>query len=395
MTRIAGVLKARLPLRPPSLAFTALAIAGLHGFYVLATGIQVSSDTKAYAFWSARLVETGFDFAHALSQADPEFPALLYVGFTTLVALLRLAFGEGWASALVAVNFAAHVALGVLIVRLAVRAGGGAAAGWTALLLFLGCHGIVKWVPYLLSDSSFVALAFATFSLAAARILGDARGWLKVAPPAAAGIFYRPTGIVLVPDLVLSWWLSRKRAPRLSRGGATLLLLAATVGGVLLFAWLMRDPSRWPFATLSKAFAGVARSYAAGEIVNGRAETYHAPPQVLVDYLLISADRFVHFFAIGARDHSLLHWIGSAAFFVPAYALAAWLGLVLWRGDTELPPAERRVFVAAGGAVLAYALFHALVLVDYDWRYRLPVLPHLILLASGGAADLARRAARR
>jgi hypothetical protein len=49
------------------------------------------------------------------------------------------------------------------------------------------------------------------------------------------------------------------------------------------------------------------------------------------------------------------------------------------------------VFLAAFGALLSYAIFHALVQVDFDWRYRIPILPHLILLAAGGLADLARR----
>jgi hypothetical protein len=53
------------------------------------------------------------------------------------------------------------------------------------------------------------------------------------------------------------------------------------------------------------------------------------------------------------------------------------------------------VFLAAAGAVLAYAVFHGLVQVDFDWRYRLPVIPHLILLAAGGIAVLGRGAAAR
>ena len=85
----------------------------------------------------------------------------------------------------------------------------------------------------------------------------------------------------------------------------------------------------------------------------------------------------------------------SLAFFLPVYALAGWLGIVLWRGNDGLGENQRRLFLASMGAVLAYASFHALVQVDFDWRYRLPILPHLILLAAGGAADLSRRARRR
>jgi hypothetical protein len=67
----------------------------------------------------------------------------------------------------------------------------------------------------------------------------------------------------------------------------------------------------------------------------------------------------------------------------------------LWRGRTGFAAPERKVFLAAFGAVLSYALFHALVQVDFDWRYRIPILPHLILLAAGGLADLARRGSAR
>jgi hypothetical protein len=78
------------------------------------------------------------------------------------------------------------------------------------------------------------------------------------------------------------------------------------------------------------------------------------------------------------------------AFFLPCYSLAAWLALALWRGRTAFGASERKVFLAAFGALFSYALFHGLVQVDFDWRYRVPVLPHLILLAAGGLADLVR-----
>ena len=74
--------------------------------------------------------------------------------------------------------------------------------------------------------------------------------------------------------------------------------------------------------------------------------------------------------------------------------MASWLAVALVRGDTAFARPERRVFLAAAGALLAYSVFHAFIQVDFDWRYRVPVLPHLILLAAGGAADLARRIRR-
>lgn len=378
----------------PTWMQAALAIAVLHGFYALWVGVLMAPDSLSYAYWSGRLVESGFDFRGLHAEADVGFPAALYALFATLLALLRLAVGEHWAGALVLLNFIAHVALGAVLVRLACRAAG-ALAGWFALILFLGCYDLLQWVNFVLSDATFVLLAFTTFTLAARRILGDARGWLKVAVPALAGIFYRPTGIVLLPDLLWSFYLSRRADLPPPRALVLAILALLVGGGVLAFAWLMQDPGRWPFQALSGAFRIVAQGYAEGEVISARFETYHAPPAALLDYVLISGDRFLHFFAPGAAGYGAAHWIVSAGFLLPCYALAIWLLASLWRKDSAFAAPERKLFAAAAGAVFAYASFHALVQIDFDWRYRTPIIPHLILLAAGGAADLARRAAAR
>jgi hypothetical protein len=311
--------------------------------------------------------------------------------FGTLLALLRLAFGGGWATALVALNFAAHVALAILIVGLAARVTRSGLAAWGALLLYLGCFDLLMWVPLVLSDSTFVLLAFTIFTLAAARILGDSKGWLAVLAPAAAGVFYRPTGMVLLPDLAWAIYLAKTKRPQLRRGPVLAALGIAIAALVLAFAWFAQDAGRWPFDSLSAAFDNVAAEYARGEVVSARPETYHSPPGALIGYILIAGDRFLHFFAIGAATFSAGHWLVELVFFLPCYALTLWLAVALWRGRTAFEAPERKVFLAAFGAVLSYAIFHALVQVDFDWRYRTPILPHLILLAAGGLADLARR----
>ena len=372
-----------------------LLIGACHGLYMLAAGVRMSPDSVAFAYWSARLVESGFDYRQVIAEASGGFPAILYALFGTVLALLRLAFGGGWATALIALNFAAHVALGLLVMRVAERATRSGLAAWGALLLYLGCFDLLMWVPFVLSDATFVLLAFAIFTLAAARILGDSKGWAAVLAPAAAGVFYRPTGMVLLPDLAWAIYLSKARGESLRRGPLLAALAFLVAAGALAFAWFVQAPERWPLDALSGAFRNVGAEYALGEVVSGRPETYHSPPAVLADYLLISADRFVHFFAIGTADFSAAHWLVELAFFLPCHALALWLAVALWRGRTRFAGPERKVFLAAFGAILSYALFHALVQVDYDWRYRIPILPHLILLAAGGLADLlGRRPAR-
>lgn len=377
--------------QPPSPLIVAMAVTVLHGAYSLSLGVIMAPDSRNYAYWSERLLDSGFAYGPLLTEAKVGFPAAPYALFATLLALLRLAFDEGWPTALVALNFAAHVGLGVGLVLLTHRLTGSGAAAWGALLLFLGCHDLLQWVNFVLADATFALLAFVIFVLASKRILGEARSWLGVALPTAAGIFYRPTGIVLVPAVVLAWMLSRKPKMFLRRGSVIGMTTVAAVAAAVSFAWLVQDPNRWPFGIFSNAFDIVGNGYRGGEVVNGRLETYHAPPSALPDYVLISLDRFVHFFAVGAAGYSPGHWLVSAGFLLPCYALAGWLLLAIWRGKTSFSMQQRKIFILAAGAILAFAAFHALVQVDFDWRYRTPILPHLILLSAGGIADLLRR----
>jgi hypothetical protein len=351
----------------------------------------MAPDSHGYAHWSARLIESGFDYPSIIAQASGGFPAILYALFGTLLAGLRLVFGSEWAAALVVLNFGTHVILGLLIVRLVARLTRNAPAAWGALLLYLGCFDLLMWVPFVLSDATFVLLTFGIFTLAAARILGTSQGWGRVVVPATAAVFYRPTGLVLLPDLAWAFYLSRSGRKNLRRQAIFTALAVAIPTAAFAFVWVIQEPSRWPLDALSTSFRIMAAEYSKGEVVSGRPETYHAPPAELIDYVIISADRFVHFFAIGARDFSVVHWVVEAAFFLPVYALTAWLGIALGRGRTTFEVRERKVFLAAFGALLSYAAFHALVQVDFDWRYRTPILPHLILLAAGGLADLMRR----
>lgn len=376
--------------RAPGFLAAFLLILVLHGAYVLWSGVRLSPDTQVYDYWAGRLIETGFDYGRLLGEVRSSYPAILYVLFATLAALLKWLFGPSWTLALVVLNWLAHAALGAMLARLAGRVAGPVAA-WTALLFYLGSFDIVQWVPFVLSDTSFILLIFAVFAMAAGRILSGRGGWLAVFAAATAAIFYRPTGIVLLPDLAWAYYLARSKGTRIARTRIVGFLCAAALGGALIFALLVQYPPALPDGTLSFTLAETAKGFRIGEIVHHRPETFHAVPASLADHLLIIADRFLHFFAPAASTFGVGHALVQYLFFLPCYGLGLWFIWLLLRGRTALAPPARDVAFAALGAVFAYAFVHALLQVDFDWRYRLPVIPHMILLAAAGASELVRR----
>lgn len=256
------------------------------------------------------------------------------------------------------------------------------------MALFLACQDVWQWSRFILSDSTFLLLAYAVFLMEARRLLGAARRWSPVFAASAGVSLFRPTGFLLFPITAWSYLLQLTRGcPRVRRLQVAGLCLCG-VGAMLVADWIVQDTHRWPFDAASQAVGAVAETYAKGQIVWDRLETYRAAPTQLADYWLISADRFVHFFAPFASGFSWAHVLLQLAFYVPTYALASLWVILLLRGASGAAKPERDVSLATVGAILFYAFFHAIMQVDFDWRYRLPITPHLIMLAGCGAASL-------
>jgi len=127
-----------------------------------------------------------------------------------------------------------------------------------------------------------------------------------------------------------------------------------------------------------------------GIVVNNRPYTYHKMPVSVIDYVLIIADKFLHFFAVFTRDYSLKHKIFNYLFFLPTYGLSLITLYEIFRRKSKLSPEEWNLTFLSVIFVIIFALFHSITILDYDWRYRLPCMPPLIVLAGIGSMQLRR-----
>lgn len=385
-------LRARGTKRPavPRSTLAFLVAAAVAGSLALGTGPIFAPDSAAYARGAERLIATGLDFPELAAAASTTYPAILYSLFLMLVVVLKLLFGAAWPAALIALNVLALAGTAALVVRASFVATGSAAAAWAALLLSVACFDLLHWGAFVLSDSTFIFVSFAVFALAADRIVRRAGSWAPVFALACVAAFYRPPGVVLLPAVAWAWFLARTSAGAL-RKVATAAAAVAGGAGSVMFAWVMQQPERWPVPMLAGTVKATAAQYAAGEVVSARLETFHAHPRSVADFTSIAADRLVHFFAFSASGFSVGHTLANAAFFFPAYALAAIALAAGATGRGGFSSGQRDVQLAAAAFIFLTAWFHALVQVDFDWRYRAPILPHLILLAAAGGAVALRR----
>ena len=412
---------ARLVASPARLAFALVLV--IHGALILLMGVKITPDSAAYSGWADILLAHHFNYAAFGREATSTFPPLLYSGFVSLVAVCKLLAGERWATVLVLLNLLADALTAALLVDAVCALTRRRLAWMGALGLYLVSFEILDWTRCALSDITFLLLSFAIFHLAARGLWTNERPRFQVATLLLLGaaVFYRPTGIVLVAPIVATLFMaagwrhlesSVSAAPspeepstdtrRRARFGlpAVVLGVCAVLTTVIFVVHgaLAQNPERWPLAFLKSTLRYNHAHYALGEIVYDRRETWHAPPVSLLDYAAVSADRFAHYFCFASRSFSRSHNALAALFFVPIYALAALGVRELLRRSTRIPSLLDpcgKVVLSSLLVVWSFAVFHALIQVDFDWRYRLPIVPHLDLLAAVGLAHLdSMRAAR-
>jgi len=374
----------------------ALVLAALFGAYVAWTGPVMTSDSAWYANAGRALVRGGFRPRALLDNVPETSLPVFYMGFSYLVAAAQFLFPAHWMPAIAVVNAVSLAATAYLAMRLVRRATASTLPVLVVFVLFAVMQDQFQWVPYVLSDSTFELLAFGVFALTV-HGYAAAEGARRYACFGAAGagavaaVFCRPPGLVLC-----AWVLFvLAAAPRGERArGAGLRRIA--IGGVVLcgvallaYAYLMAHGSGLG-APLGPAVETVRAGMAGGGVVDSRPETSIPPPRDALDFMALIAWRLVYFFVFWARGFSTAHNAVNTVVFVPVYLLTALALRHAFSARSRLPRAARDVAVLAALYVGAVALFQALTLLDYDWRYRLPAAPALIVLAAVGSQVLFR-----
>jgi len=381
----------------PLFGFAAMLV--VNALYLACKGVFIAPDSSFYMRGADQLVAAGFDFQAFLNDS-PAFGQ--YIGFVTWCAILKSIFGENWSAAVVGGNAVAN-ALTVAVLTNALRRTG---VCWQARLSTIGwcmiAFDLLVWSKGLLSDPTFLVLATSAVTISAgcvrplASSLSRQAGMLSLATVLSlAAICWRPTGIALVAPL--SVCVALRLLSQRFRFKRTFTLLATLVvveSGFLLFAHFMSEPESWPLPFAGGHISYTAHYYDDGQIVWKRYATYHAEPETLIDYHLITLDRLRYWFACYESEFSFAHKLYNCVFYIPLF-LGSTATLVAWtlRVFRNREQCDHLVTVQLS-MVLAYSAMHAMLQVDYGWRYRVPIIPCLMMLSAIALDDALRRRIR-
>jgi len=372
-----------------------VAVAVIYAVVAVRRGPVASSvDTATYARWADQLIALHFDYLAWARAIEFTVPPLAYAAWVTVVALLKLALGDSWLNGILALNLAAAVASVAIVLGLVARITERRLVVAAAAVSFLVAFELFLWIPYCLSDVTFMFLAVVMFAI----LLSGRR--IAAIAIAVLALAYRPTALPLLVVVVFAILAVRLRAAdaetRATAARRILMGIAAvTAIAVVLDAVLMSDPSRWPFPFLSSWIRELANEFHQGQVIYGRPETYHAPPAGFLDYVWVDLDRLRSFFLFTAQDFSREHDLANVAFFVPVYA--GWIVAMVAAARARADMSSREWWATVLGTVfvVSFCVFHSLQQIDFDWRYRLPCLPVLVLLGAIGWRRMVQQLWRR
>lgn len=150
----------------------------------------------------------------------------------------------------------------------------------------------------------------------------------------------------------------------------------------------MQHIDRWPVSFARRYLELIATHYAEGRIIDDRPELNLSQPTVYTNYIIIILTRMYYFFVFAIDAFSARHVIYNLLTFPPIYLLGLlfWVGEII-RPDVRMDQKIRVVGLTSTILIVLIVLFNSLLMIDYDWRYRAPAIPFMVILASLGVRN--------
>jgi hypothetical protein len=328
-------------------------------------------------------------------EVMPQAP-ISYLLFLLLLHVSDLIAGDNWIYAIVGINALIATATVLLLIRIGEVSGLSVAGIATIFGFSIFTWEAHQWISMSQSEAIFCLVSLITFLVihkaTTATSLKNAAGWWGLSLLLAIACqFTRPTSlpVLALVGFVFCVWLSTRQHSEDRLRRIFLFFIFALLGmvcvGIVVHAYIIFDPSIWQTPRLRELAEFFHIYHAKGWVVWVRPETYVSPPETITGYAEISFRRLIYFFWFIADDFSAGHKALNIIAFVPMYLLAVAGIFFTYRKKTNLP---RDLFIWSNIALI-YIIFvdayHAVTILDYDWRYRAATYPVLWLVAGIGA----------
>ena len=342
---------------------------------------MLSPDSYTYIRWAETLASLQFDYLTYFGESNEATP-YLYVIPVSVIALLQTTFGDAWQKAFHSMNalliaasiLASYLSLQALSVRPAIAAFG--------LLDAFFCVDFFVWPHYLLSDTIYVFFISLFLFIISLPGWSQSRAFISLLLTSLL-LLCRPTSpvycavglaVVIAKGCSCNSYINKSRF--VITGAALVVFGSAFFISVVNIAHIYPGLSHHV-----DVFASLAKT---GVVIHDRPDTFLGQPDGNYDLFILYLHRLAMFWNPYLTAFSLPHNVLNIA-----YTSALFTGVFAgWHAMRHMGDRARTAFLVILILCIAVSCFHALTIIDYDWRYRYPLQLPLLVCALIGIDSL-------
>lgn len=338
-------------------------------FYHINSGYYMSSDSRKFSALADNLIESDLNIFDFSVRVPPFFITIP----VSLIALFKTIFSDNWQHAFLLLNltllFFSIVIFSMTLLIVKVRP---FLIFFTLPLILLSVD-VMTWPRYILSDMIYAFFVILIIYFITKGIVENKFNYLLILLTLFLILITRPSSISAIFAIVFFITISNYKfflKPRIILTSIFILFFFVPLIFGLLYHFIELN-----FSENTQIEWWILSKIKIGMIIHDRPETWVNSPNSFKDVVYIYFLRLINFFNPYAVNFSITHNILNIF-----QVLIIILSIFIWLFFGGHMRTQDTLFFFILLLSFLIASFHSFILIDYDWRYRFPLILPLIML---------------
>ena len=364
----------RLNFSKENLYFSVLFFFLIIAYYNLNSGYIESSDSYRFSRWADSLIELKFNIIdfYKIEKADHRPHLFFFTVPVLLISLCKVIFLNYWQIAFAILNlvfiYLALIYFTKSLLLLGVRPN----------LIFISLPAIVLsvdiliWPKYILSDSSYAFLVFLANYFIIKSIYKDKFLYKELSFIIFLLLASRPTSIPIIYAILFFIMIYKLHIFSVHKNILLFIFFLFFSTPIILGVFYQLIDLNLNQIPKVDFLTSMVKK---GMIIHDRPETWVDVPDSFLDIIYIYFLRFVNFFNPYAETFSIVHILLNVF-----QTFLIILSILIWSIFGNVIKSYNKIFLFVIILSFSVAAFHSFTLIDYDWRYRFPLILPLLTL---------------
>ena len=349
-------------------------------YYHLSLGFSMSSDSERFSRWADDLIRLNFNLLEFFSLDKVSYrPSLFFFSIpVVLIALCKLIFVSEWQFAFLLLNQLLIFFSLIIFTKNLLLIGVRPIIISLSLPIILMSVDLLIWPRFILSDMIYSFLVLLSTYFIIKSIIRNKINYFGIVVVIIFLLASRPSSIPVIVAIFLFIIISKfqifSKFKIFSKQINKLMFVLITFISIPFILSLVYLFIEYNFNDIAKVnyITGMVKE---GMIIHDRPNTWVNAPSNFIDIKHIYFLRLINFFNPYASTFSVLH-IALNVFQI----LIILSSLLIWLLITDYTKSQNKLFFFVILLSFSVASFHSFILIDYDWRYRFPIILPMLML---------------